>query len=111
MVGMQCVCIDDKFPIEISKYYVALPKEGSVYTVRNLVVGINLQGEEGEIAVYLKELINPKSNKGPERGFKESRFRPLQTLEEFLASQKPEEKRKSNKKENQKDKELVLVDE
>lgn len=82
-VGQQVVCIDDKFPLGIAKFYTALPKEGVTYTIRSMVVGIDLQGNPGEIAVHLVELRNPRSETPPfpERGFKEIRFKPLDELE------------------------------
>src|SRR3954453_23331553 len=83
-VGSKVVCIDDKFPLGIEKFYVALPKAGVVYVIREMSVGISLQGEEGEICVLLVGLNNPRSNKPPfpERGFKAERFRPLEELTE-----------------------------
>ena len=83
-VGSKVVCIDDKFPLEIQKFYTALPKEGVVYVIREMCVGISLQGEEGEVCVLLVGLHNPRSSKHPfpERGFKAERFRPLEELTE-----------------------------
>jgi hypothetical protein len=86
-VGSKVVCIDDKFPLGIEKFYTALPKAGVVYVIREMSVGISLQGEEGEICVLLVGLNNPRSNKPPfpERGFKAERFRPLDELKEETA--------------------------
>jgi hypothetical protein len=83
-VGTKVVCIDDKFPLGIEKFYVALPKAGIVYVIREMCVGVSLQGEEGEVCVLLVGLNNPRSNKPPfpERGFKAERFRPLDELKE-----------------------------
>ena len=83
-VGSKVVCVDDKFPLGIEKFYTALPKAGVVYVIREMSVGISLQGEEGEICVLLVGLNNPRSNKPPfpERGFKAERFRPLDELKE-----------------------------
>lgn len=83
-VGQKVCCIDGKFSLSIAKFYVALPKEGQVYTIRSVSVGISPTGEEGEIAVTLKELINPRSSKAPfpERAFNAIRFRPLTEAEE-----------------------------
>ena len=83
-VGSKVVCIDDKFPLGIEKFYTALPKAGVVYVIREMSVGISLQGEEGEVCVLLVGLNNPRSNKPPfpERGFKAERFRPLDELKE-----------------------------
>ena len=83
-VGTKVVCIDDKFPLGIEKFYTALPKAGVVYVIREMSVGISLQGEEGEVCVLLVGLNNPRSSKEPfpERGFKAERFRPLDELKE-----------------------------
>lgn len=95
ITGQKVVCIDDKFPLGITKYYTALPKEGTVYVVRGMSPGLSLSGEEGELAVYLIGLQNPCSSKPPhrERGFKCERFRPLEELteEEILKMNKPKE--------------------
>ncbi len=90
--GQKVVCIDDKFPLDILQYYVALPKEGVVYVVRGTTVGISPDGQEGEIAVYLIGLNNPKSSKPPfrERGFKAERFRPLDELKDKTHQDQPE---------------------
>lgn len=83
-VGQKVCCIDGKFNLAIAKFYVGLPKEGQIYTIRSVSIGISPAGEEGEIAVTLRELINPKSSKPPhpERAFNAMRFRPLTEAEE-----------------------------
>ena len=88
-VGSKVVCIDDKFPLGIEKFYVALPKAGVVYVIREMTVGISLQGEEGEVCVLLVGLNNPRSSKAPfpERGFKAERFRPLDEIKEETTEQ------------------------
>lgn len=65
--------------------YAALPKAGNTYTIRGTTVGVGYgpgfsDRQEGEIAVYLMEIVNPKSGKAPFRewGFKAERFRPLE---------------------------------
>jgi hypothetical protein len=80
MSGQKVVCIDDKFPLGIEKFYACLPKAGVTYVIRDVSLGVNLQGAEGEIAVTLVGLHNPKSSTPPfpERGFKAERFRPLE---------------------------------
>ncbi len=81
--GQKVVCIDDKFPDVIRKaLYWALPVEGATYVVRGMTVGIGLDLQEGELAVYLIGLNNPKSEKAPfrERGFKAERFRALDEI-------------------------------
>ena len=83
-VGSKVVCIDDKFPLGIEKFYTALPKAGVVYVIREMTVGVSLQGEEGEVCVLLVGLNNPRSSTPPfpERGFKAERFRPLDEMKE-----------------------------
>jgi hypothetical protein len=91
IVGQKVVCVDDKFPLEVNKFYVALPKAGKTYTIRSVTVGVNWKGEPGEVCVHLREIINPKSSTPPypERGFNAERFRPLDELppEEILESE------------------------
>lgn len=92
-VGSKVVCIDDKFPLEASKFYVALPKEGVVYVIRNMSIGVDWHGEPGEVVVHLVGLYNPKSNKSPfpERGFNAMRFRPLEETLERNKQNEPNE--------------------
>ena len=80
--NQKVVCVDGKFPLGIEKLYSELPKEGSTYTIRDIVPGIGLTGEEGEVAVYLCEITGPLNAHGIERGFRAERFAPLQTAEE-----------------------------
>ena len=79
--GQKVVCVDDVFPAGIQEFYWKLPVKGVTYTVRDLIPGIDTNGEPGEMCVYLVEMINPCSDKPPypERGFKAERFRPLET--------------------------------
>ena len=81
-IGEKAVCIDAKFPLGIDKFYVALPVEGQVYVIRDMIDGGTWSGEP-EIAVYLAGLHNPKSDKAPffERGFSIKRFRPLDEVQ------------------------------
>jgi len=78
--GSKVVCVDDRFPPEIFLYYTNLPLKDRVYTIRDMEVGVGIDGQAGEIAVTLVELINPVSEKKPhrERGFKIERFRELE---------------------------------
>jgi hypothetical protein len=80
--NQQVVCVDGKFPLGIEQLYSELPKEGSTYTIRDIVPGIGLTGEEGEVAVYLCEITGPLNAHGIERGFRAERFAPLQMDEE-----------------------------
>ena len=78
--GTKVVCIDDHFPAWAKQMYAALPKAGNTYTIRGSTVGVGYgpgfsDRQEGEIAVYLREIVNPKSGKAPFRewGFKAER--------------------------------------
>ena len=79
-VGSKVVCVDDRFPPEILIFYNTLPLKDKVYKVRGMGVGIALNGEPGEIVVYLEGLENPRSTKPPhpERGFAQHRFREIE---------------------------------
>jgi hypothetical protein len=81
-IGDKVVCVDDKFPPDISKLYDALPVKDSTYVVRDIRLGINLT-LEGDVSVLLIGLVNPKadSKANLERGFRADRFRPLEELQ------------------------------
>src|SRR5476651_2330090 len=94
-IGDKVVCVDDKFPTDISKLYDALPVKDSTYVVRDIPLGINLT-LEGDVSVLLIGLVNPKadSRANLERGFRADRFRPLEELRnENTARQTDEEKK------------------
>lgn len=78
--GSKVVCIDDTWPQGILRYYTDLPKLGQIYTIRTIEVGVGRDGVEGEVAVTLKEIVNPVSKTPPhrERGFKQERFAELE---------------------------------
>jgi hypothetical protein len=92
IVGQKVVCVDDKFPLEILKYYTALPKKDSVYVIRQVQIGVNWKMEEGEVCLYLIGLNNPKSTTPPfrERGFNAERFRPLDEIKDHAKEGEPE---------------------
>ena len=80
VTGQKVVCVDDKFPDWVKEFYTCLPKKGTVYLVRNVVLGTGLDGVDGEVAVYLVGHHNPL---GPppacsERGYRADRFRPIE---------------------------------
>lgn len=87
--NQKVVCVDGKFPLGIEKLYSELPKEGNTYTIRDIVPGVGLTGEEGEIAVYLCEIRGPENAHGIERGFKAERFAPLSTIEDEVEEEQP----------------------
>src|SRR5271169_2554816 len=94
-IGDKVVCVDGKFPPDISKLYDALPVKDSTYVVRDIRLGINLT-MEGDVSVLLIGLVNPKadSKAGLERGFRADRFRPLDELRnEQKASKSAEEEK------------------
>ncbi len=74
--------MNGQFTLGIEKLYAELPKEGNTYTIRDIVPGVGLTGEEGEVAVYLCEIKGPLNAHGIERGFRAERFAPLETIEE-----------------------------
>ena len=94
-VGDKVVCVDDKFPPDISKLYDALPVKDATYVVRDIRLGINLT-LEGDVSVLLVGLVNPKadSKAGLERGFRADRFRPLDELRSEQKTSKPDEEKK-----------------
>ena len=94
-IGDKVVCVNDKFPPDISKLYDALPVKDSTYVVRDIRMGINLT-MEGDVSVLLIGLVNPKadSKAGLERGFRADRFRPLQELREKQSATNAAEKKK-----------------
>ncbi len=81
--GQKVVCVDDVFPQPLASYYLALPKKDAVYVVRGVSVGISPEGGEGEIAITLIGMKNPRSSKPPhpERAFNAMRFRSLEEMQ------------------------------
>jgi hypothetical protein len=90
--GQKVVCVDAKFPAWVYGLYDQLPTEGTVYVVRGLTIGATFNGDvptqanrvEGEIAIYLIGITNPKSETAPfmERGFNAIRFRSLDEMKD-----------------------------
>jgi hypothetical protein len=90
--GTKALCVDDRFPPEIVAFYDQLPVKNRIYTIRDIGVGIGVNGQPGEIVVYLDELRNPLSDAPPypERGFAQFRFRevePQQEAEELVEAE------------------------
>ena len=94
-VGDKVVCVDDKFPPDISKLYTALPVKDVTYVVRDIRLGINLT-MEGDVSVLLIGLVNPKADSvaNLERGFRADRFRPLEELQNEKKESATDEKKK-----------------
>ena len=80
--NQKVVCVNGRFPPGIEKLYSELPQEGSTYTIRDIVPGVCLTGDEGEIAIYLCEIKGPLNAHDIERGFRADRFAPLRTIKE-----------------------------
>lgn len=75
--GQKVVCVNGQFASGLAQYFPSLPQEGSTYTIRDVVPGISPQCTEGEVAVYLCEIIGSVNKHGIERGFNAERFMPL----------------------------------
>lgn len=81
--GDKVVCVDDQFAPGIAALYTALPVKGRVYVIRDVRIGIRVHPKtEGDVSVLLVGLVNPKadSRAALERGFSESRFKPLEDM-------------------------------
>lgn len=91
-VGQKVVCVDDKFPSVINKFYTRLPREGVTYVIRDIRIGVRFDGQ-GDVSVLLVGLVNPKaeSRAALERGFSESRFRPLDEMQTSTSTVKEDE--------------------
>lgn len=82
-IGQKVVCVDDKFPASIAPFYTALPKDGVTYVIRDIRLGVRFDKPGvGDVSLLLVGLVNPKaeSRANLERGFSETRFRPLDEL-------------------------------
>jgi hypothetical protein len=98
-VGQKVVCVDDRFPGPLAKYYVNLPVKGKTYTIRAVYLGRAVMhtkagAADGEIGVLLQELKNgpdPRNIHGQELGFNSMRFRPLEEDETSEAQEQEEE--------------------
>ena len=87
--GSKVVCVDDRFPPDILAFYNALPIKDRHYTIRGIGIGVALNGEAGEVVVYLEGLENPCSSVPPypERGFAQHRFREIEPPAEVEAEE------------------------
>ena len=87
--GSKVVCIDDGFSPEIASFYNHLPIKDRIYVVRDIGIGVGINGEPGEIVVYLDGLTNPSSTTPPhpERGFNAERFREIEPPAEVEAEE------------------------
>lgn len=89
-INSKVICVDDRFPSGINDIYNALPKKGTIYTVRDIVPGIGFDHRE-TITVLIHELVNRPNQHGIEPGFQCYRFREPTTLElkESLKEKEP----------------------
>ncbi len=98
--GQKVVCINDQFDPWVFDLFRALPRKGTIYTVRAVRPGrsnphfvvdeeanLKMTGAEFDILLLLDELINPNdphSSVPQELGFRAERFAPLEeNLEEM----------------------------
>lgn len=73
-INSKVVCIDDRFPPGINDIFNALPVQGGVYTVRDIVPAQTFQLAP-TCGVLLAELVNRPNRHGIEPGFDPRRFR------------------------------------
>jgi hypothetical protein len=92
-IGQKVVCVDDNFPEGANRFYTQLPQRDRTYTIRNVCIGVDWNGQSGEVCVHLMELTNPRSDKPPhpERGFNAMRFAPVEEQLETAQGEKREE--------------------
>ncbi len=99
-VGQKVVCVDDRFPNPLAKYYTNLPVKGTTYTVRAVYLGRAIMhgkagASDGEIGILLVELKNPpdpRNKYGQELGFNSIRFRPLDELKDSTENEHEQER-------------------
>lgn len=92
-LGDKVVCVDDTFESWVTVLYTQLPKKGSIYTIRDFQLGVNVKTIEANpdssllfkgnqtATLLLEELHNaamPISKK--EMGFGAWRFKPLTSI-------------------------------
>lgn len=78
--GTKVVCVNSHFPAGIHDIFNALPRKGSVYTVRDIVPAQDFSLNE-TCGVYLHEIVNKPNRHSIEPGFQVSRFRELTPVE------------------------------
>lgn len=90
-IGQKVVCANDEFHPAIAQYFPTLPKKGRIYTIRDIVPGLN-PSMGHEVACYLEEIQGSVNDHGIERGFNVERFAPLNPVQEkILTGTKVEE--------------------
>jgi hypothetical protein len=73
-IGSKVICVNDSFPAGVNDIFNALPSNGRIYTVRDIVPGQDWRLRE-TCAVLLRELVNRPNAHGIEPGFAPYRFR------------------------------------
>ena len=73
-LGTKVICVDDRFPAGVHDIFNALPRKGSIYTVRDIVPAQDWK-LRATCAVLLDELVNRPNQHGIEPGFQPGRFR------------------------------------
>ncbi len=86
--GDHVVCVDSRFDRASKALYTSLPVKGREYVVRDVRLGVSINGMDGLVSLLLVGLINPHahSKAALERGFNADRFRkvedaPMKTVE------------------------------
>ena len=74
--NQKVVCVDDSRPPGVNDIYNAWPTKGTIYTVRDVVPGIEFSKAE-TCATYVQELVNTPNRHGIEPGFQIIRFREI----------------------------------
>jgi hypothetical protein len=87
--GSKVICVNDLFPKEIIPFYKSLPIKDHTYIIRDMGIGVAINGQAGEVVVYLEGMMNPCSTTPPfpERGFSAERFTELQPPAEVEAEE------------------------
>jgi hypothetical protein len=94
-VGEHVVCVDDRFPKPLARYYLKLPIKDKTYTIRAVFIGRGVMHpgpdtDESEIGLLFEELVNgmdPRHKYKQELGFNSERFRPLREREASTATE------------------------
>lgn len=87
--GSKVMCVNDLFHKDIIPFYKSLPIKDQTYTIRDMGIGVAINGQAGEVVVYLEGMMNPCSTTPPfpERGFNAERFTELQPPAEVEAEE------------------------
>jgi hypothetical protein len=82
-IGIKIVCINDQFDpsVGIRDVFSEFPAKGSIYTVRDVVPGIQFDKKE-TCAILLSEIISKPNRFGIEPGWDWTRFREIEPLEQ-----------------------------